>query len=216
MTLAEAAARRLAAGVRVDSLEQLWIDAALRALASGEPYDPDGAALRALTEPTQVWSDVLLADAERLQDRIGRLRDCHYLAIATEDTHWLTILARCWAHAPDVVGPWWPLRAHGEIALCTARYADTGIAWTSDEIEALLEESMLRLEAPADRAWLAIVKGEYSTARKALTQYEERLADAMHAWQQFPETGLHEALSYPGAALQTELRALQVVLRRSD
>jgi hypothetical protein len=214
LTLAGAAAKRLAAGVPGDALAKLWLGAALGALAGATPCDPDGAALRAMTNPDTVWSGLHLADAERLQERIGRLRDCHHLAIINEDTQWLSLLARCWAQAPDVVGPWWPLRAHGEITLGMGRAAGSALAWNADDIEALLEESILSAEAPSDHAWLALAAGDHATARAALVQYEARLAHAMHAWQRSPEMGLRCALSHPGAVLKTELRALQSLLNR--
>jgi hypothetical protein len=207
MTLAEAASQRLKDGVSNSTLEQLWIKAALRTLSTGMLCDPDAMTLCVLTEPMQVWHNATYLGAEFLQDRIGRLRDCHYLAIATANVDWLNTLAQCWAKSPEIIGPWWPLRARGEIALCTA----TDVVWDAEEIDVLEEEGFLRADAPADRAWLALTKGDKVAACQAVIDYENRLSCVMRAWQQDPETGLRQALTYPGTVLRTELRALRAL-----
>lgn len=215
MTLAEAAARALSGPAPKASLERIWHEAALRTLATDETVDPDPAALKPLTIPAVTWRGARDMGAEGLWDRIARLRDCHHLAIVHADREWLASLDECWACAPDLIEPFWPLRARGEIALGRASFPTVEPVWNPDEIQMLMEEGFLSLKAPVDRVWLALSAADLDAARSALAEHEARLSEAREAWEHDPLDGLRQALTYPGTVLRTELRALARLVREA-
>lgn len=176
------------------ALQAQWRLAALRSLASARSHDPDQASLRALTDPAKLWLQSGPLSAEQWQESIDGLRACHWLAIANADQLWLAQLRKCWEAAPAVTGPWWPLLALGEIALATQQAA--GRVWSDDDVEALLEESMLRASSPADRAWMALNQGHAVDARVATVEYDARLA----RWHQVLGSNQVEAVAEPARA----------------
>lgn len=197
------------------ALQAQWTLAALRSLASTQLQDPDGAVLRTLTEPARLWPQAQWRSAEEWQLSIDALRSCHWLAIAQADRPWLAQLRQCWQAAPPVIGPWWPLRAFGEIALAAPHAV--GSAWSDDDVEDLLEESMLRPSSACDRAWLALNAGLSADARQATLEYEALWAPAPAGCPQIggpthaeaeAEAELRRVLAHPAGVLRLQSRAL--------
>jgi hypothetical protein len=213
MNLANLAAQRRAAPLACAPLERLWLLAALDTLAEGMPITPDLAALQALTQaPEQVWADLRVGDPQALTERFDSLVNCQHLAITLAEHTWLEQLDQCWAAAPAWIEPGWPLRARGEIALALPDRDKQ--RWSADDIEYLIEESILAASAPADQAWLALHHGDKPAALLAIDAHGRLLEQTMQRWQADPERGLRHAMAYPGAVLGCEWRALQRLARR--
>ena len=231
MRLSELAARRLEQAARggrspsapADSnaaaLQAQWTLAALRSMASAQTQDPDLASLRALTDPATLWPQSRPLSAEQWQHSIDSLRACQWLAIANADRRWLAQLRRCWEAAPAVIGPWWPLLALGEIALATQQAPAR--LWSDEDVDALLDESMLRAAAPADRAWMALNQGHPADARVATVEYEALLA----RWYQVlgaaaaddpDEAALLQVLAQPASVLRLQARALWALIAAAE
>lgn len=198
------------------SLERVWLRAALSAIASGCLVDPPIAELKELTTPERAFQGVSPWPTEALGDRIGRLVDSHRLAIAIGDLGWLAQLDASWEAAPPLVDALRKLRAQGEIRLGRSPGGSGALGWTPDELEALEEESFLRPDAPADRAWRALSMRDRSTALRAIADYQARMTDVARRWEVAAEEGLRQIALYPAAALQIEVRALLRLVERID
>jgi hypothetical protein len=114
MALDRLAANALEAGDLPVGLEGVWQRAALTAVATGRVVDPPLGELMRLTTPASAWADLPRWPSESIDDRIGRLRDSHRLAIALGNTAWLSQLDACWSSAV-AIDPLTVLRARGEI-----------------------------------------------------------------------------------------------------
>lgn len=197
------------------SLEQIWELAAVKTMARGLLIDPSSHELKRLTTPWRAWSDFSPWPMDAFQDRIGRLMDTHRLAIVQDDAAWLMQLDATWEDAPSIIGACWPLRAQGEIGLGLGASGQRPYGWTSEEMAVLEEESFLQSVAPSDRAWRALTVQDLDGARSAIKDYEAHIATVWSQWEIAPEAGLRQIRTYPGVALQIELRSLQILVARA-
>jgi hypothetical protein len=185
------------------SLESVWRQAALAALQGGRRVDPPTESLRRLTEPDVAWAGIAGWPLSALDDRIGRLFDCHHLAIALADVTWLWRLHEAWSVAPRNVDELRVLRATGEIGLGLGADGDRPRSWSAQEIHDLVAEGFLLPPAPSDRAWLALARGDMGEARTAVQ-------DAVRA----RARDRRPNAVAPGMALDVELRALRFLSRQ--
>ena len=204
--LAQQAARVLATDALPGGLEGLWQRAALVAIATGEQVDPALPALMQLTMPDRAWAEVPAWPSDVLTDRCMRLRDTHLLAISLGETSWLSQLDACWSHGIGTVDELTVLRARGEIRLAMGEPG-----WPQDDLDALLEDGFLVAAAPADRAWLALARGDVDRARRELVALDDLLSLTAQQWQAAPDEGIRQIRAYPGAVLRVESRALRAL-----
>lgn len=178
------------------SWESVWRQAALA-------VDPPTESLRRLTEPDAAWTGIAGWPLSALDDRIGRLFDCHHLAIVLADVTWLRRLHEAWSVAPRDVDELRVLRATGEIGLGLGADGDRPHGWSAEEIHDLVAEGFLLPHAPSERAWLALARGDLVEARTAVE-------DAVRARAQ----DRRPAADVPGILLDVELRALRSLSRQ--
>ncbi|MDN5778918.1 MAG: hypothetical protein L0H96_18650 [Humibacillus sp.] len=176
----------------------MWRQAALAPLQGARRVDPPTETLRRLTEPDAAWVGIIGWPLSALDDRIGRLFDCHHLAVALADVTWLRRLHEAWSVAPRDVDELRVLRATGEIGLGLGADGDRPHGWSAEEIHDLVAEGFLLPHAPSERAWLALARGDLVEARTAVE-------DAARA---------RPAAGVPGTVLDVELRALGSLSRQ--
>jgi hypothetical protein len=209
-SLRELAARALASDCKATDLDGVWRHAAVATIAAGRPVDPPAGELRRLAAPSRVWEDLPRWPAEYIDDRVGRLRDTHRLAIIRRDQAWLTELADSWRAAPpELIDELTRLRFLGEIDLAAG-----GPGWSADEVEILTDERFLIPEAPGDLAWLSLSRSMSDRVARLVSDLDNRMDTAWRDWERSPADGLRQALAYPGAVIRVEQRALLALVRR--
>ncbi len=214
--MAEVARAALARQGPATSLEVIWRKAALETVAGSLLIDPPASDLKRLTTPARSWLDIApWPRNEAMWDRIGRLFDCHHLAIASGDQEWLVQLDESWAVSPRDL-EFMALRARGEIGLGLAPGGSRPTGWTSEEIEVLVEEEMLVPAATGERVWLSLATGDLAKAREDLRDYEAALDEAARANEAAPQEGLRQVLTHPGTALRVGVRALRALIDAAD
>jgi hypothetical protein len=208
-TLSELAARALASDSGATGLDGVWRHAALATIAAGQPVDPPTEALRGLAAPSRAWDDVPQWPVEALDDRVGRLRDTHRLAIVRRDRAWLTELADSWRAASGLIDALTRLRFLGEIDLAMG-----GRGWSADEVDMLMDEGFLIPDAPGDRAWLSLSRSAPDRIAGLISELDDRMDADWRGWERSPADGLRQALAHPGAVIRVEQRALSALARR--
>lgn len=189
------------------SMDQIWIEAALKTRSTGDYHLPQASMLKPLTVASKIWSDIDY-HPEFILDRIGRMRDCHHLAIVIEDTEWLWCLQNCWIHAPPTIDELCILRAKGEIALGLGALGCPIEGWSSEDLYFLVEEAFLRLDAPSDLAWWLLGTQQAHKALPSILKYEALLSEVQKGWDEDSQDGMQQILTYPGSVLRVELKAL--------
>jgi hypothetical protein len=198
------------------SIEEIWRRAALETLASGRLIDPPVLDLKRLTTPARAWLEIApWPRNEAMWHRIGRLFDCHHLAIASGDRDWLAQLDQSW-EAADPELEFTPLRARGEIGLGLAPGGPRPGGWTPDEIQLLIEEEMLVPAVSFDHAWVALATGDLAQAREGLRDYETAVDEAARANEARPDEGLRRVLANPGTVLRVDARALRALIEAAE
>ena len=203
------AANALDAGDLPVGLEGLWLRAALTTVATGCAVDPPADELMQLTTPDRAWADLPRWPPESIDDRVGRLRDTHRLAISLGNAAWLSQLDSCWSRAAAAIDERTVLRARGEIDLALG-----GPGWQPDDLETLIDEHFLLPTAPGDRAWLALAHRDRQAAQRHLAELDDQLTRALQQWSEVADNGIRQVLSYPGTVLRVEPRALHVLAHR--
>jgi hypothetical protein len=178
--------------------------------------DPPVGELRTHADQSVVWPQVGRLPPDALWDRVGRLFDCHHLAIVDEDTEWLWRLDRLWREAPPYIDELRVVRALGEIGLGLAPGGTRPYGWSPAEQCALIDEAFLLPSVPTERAWLALAEGEIDDARGHLAQASALHRDLLLTWRANPEAASAQVRAAPGAALGVELRALGTLVQRRD
>jgi hypothetical protein len=201
------AANALEAGDLPVGLEGVWQRAALTAVATGRVVDPPLDELMRLTTPASAWADLPRWPSESIDDRVGRLRDSHRLAIALGNTAWLSQLDACWSSAV-AINPLTVLRARGEIDLALG-----GPGWQPDDLDVLIDEQFIIPTAPGDRAWLALARGDLGGARWHLGEFEALLTTTLQRWLEARDEGIRQVRAHPAVVLRVEPRALEFLSR---
>lgn len=206
---------------RAPTLERIWMLSTLESIVQGQLVEPDIDTLKYLTAPTRVWDELNPAwPPDHVSTILDSVATAQRLAIAKLNAAWLTELYACWEMGPGDVHYFdvhflFCLKMQGEIGLALSPAGPRPLGWTDEVVSELEEEGFLAPNAtPADRAWLSLARGNREEARRALHEYEQFVATLPALWEQIPEQGIREILTFPSAFFELERRALAALLER--
>jgi hypothetical protein len=196
------------------SLEGPWMTAALRSLAEERIVEPSVNELRRLSHSSVAWFGVLDWPQEFVWNRRRVLHATQCLAMCRRDIGWIQDLRSCWRRV-EFVPPLLCLLRQGEASTALRAFGCEADSLTTEDLAMLTggDDPYLNLEFEGGRAWYALFRGSRRDAERSLDEYEAWTAkERAHAMED-PTSLVHLAVQDPDFVIQTQRRALAMLIR---